>query len=217
MSNIKEALSALTETFVDGVMAALEEHNKERMAGILAAIGAESGEAPARRPGRPAKAASATRGPKAKAASKKPAKGGRMARRSPEQIAASVAKVASLLRRFPAGLRAENIRAHTGLDQKELPKVLKQGVEDGAFHIASGQKRATTYAAGGKRKASGGSPRKAVKAKASKKPAKASKKPAKAKASGKKAPKAKKASAKPKAKKVASKDANGVAAAATAA
>ncbi len=49
-----------------------------------------------------------------------------------------------LLRVSPKGLRAEEIRAKLGLQSKELPRPLKEGLDGGRF-AKSGQKRATTY------------------------------------------------------------------------
>jgi len=91
---------------------------------------------------------------KAKVPSKsKPGKSGRMARRSPEQIAEAVASIQSLLKKHPDGLRAEQIREELGLDKRELPRLLQNGVGDGAFKVLHGVKRSTTYGIkGGKTK-----------------------------------------------------------------
>jgi hypothetical protein len=112
------------------------------------------------------------------------AKTGRLARRTPEQIAEAIADVASLLKRQPEGLRSEQIRELLKLDKREIPRLLQQGVADGAIKILHGEKRATTYGVkGGKKKAK---PAKKAPKKSAKKPAKKAPKRA-----AKKAPKAK--------------------------
>jgi hypothetical protein len=80
----------------------------------------------------------------------KKAKGGRLARRSPEEIAESVGKVQALLKKNPAGLRSEKIRTDLGLEPKEMPRILKQGIASKALKILSGSKRSTTYGVGKK-------------------------------------------------------------------
>jgi hypothetical protein len=198
--SLKEVIKEAADKFSDAVMEAVQGHLREVVGAAVAGAldGEDEAPAPVRR-GRPARAAS----PKTKAAKKaspkaKASKGGRLARRSPEEIAAAVATVAKVLAKHPDGLRAEQIREATDLSPKELPRVLKQGVADKVIHIASGQKRSTTYAAGSKR--GGGSSAKPKKAK------KAARKAAKASGKGK-APKAKAKPAKTarKAKKASTK------------
>jgi hypothetical protein len=86
-------------------------------------------------------------------------RGGRLARRSQGDIEKVVDRIVVLLRQSPRGLRAEEIRQRLGMQSKELPRPLKEGVEAGRLG-KSGQKRATTYfvkgagpAAGSSRKA----------------------------------------------------------------
>ncbi len=62
-----------------------------------------------------------------------------------------VGTIVSLLKANPTGLRAEEIRAKLGLQAKELPRPLKEGLEAGSLS-KTGQKRATTYFAGGGRR-----------------------------------------------------------------
>ena len=75
-------------------------------------------------------------------------RGGRLARRSSGDIAGVVTSIVGLLKSSPAGLRAEEIRAKLGLQAKELPRPLKEGLDAGTLS-KSGQKRATTYFVGG--------------------------------------------------------------------
>jgi hypothetical protein len=69
---------------------------------------------------------------------------GRLARRSAGDITQAIDRIAGLLKDSPGGLRAEQIRKKLGLQAKELPRPLKEGLEAGRF-AKSGQKRATTY------------------------------------------------------------------------
>jgi hypothetical protein len=69
---------------------------------------------------------------------------GRLPRRSADDIAAELAKIVALVQKHRDGLRAEQIRAELGLQAKELPRVLKEGLASRALR-SKGQKRATTY------------------------------------------------------------------------
>jgi hypothetical protein len=71
-------------------------------------------------------------------------KGGRLARRGPEEIAGTLGTVVSLLRGKKAGLRSEEIRKALKLDVREVPRVLKEGLAKKKLK-SKGQKRATTY------------------------------------------------------------------------
>jgi hypothetical protein len=54
--------------------------------------------------------------------------------------------VVSLVKRNKAGLRAEQIHNELGLQAKEMPRILREGLEEKALK-SKGQKRATTYSA----------------------------------------------------------------------
>jgi hypothetical protein len=71
-------------------------------------------------------------------------RGGRLPRRSADDIAQVVESIVGLLRQSPKGLRAEQIRKKLGLQAKELPRPLKEALDSGRL-AKSGQKRATTY------------------------------------------------------------------------
>ncbi len=66
-----------------------------------------------------------------------------------------VEDISALLARHPEGLRAEQIRAELGVQAKELPRPLADGLTEGRLS-KTGQKRATTYFAASE---SGGSKR----------------------------------------------------------
>jgi hypothetical protein len=72
---------------------------------------------------------------------------GRLPRRSAGDISQAVERIVGLLGDNPGGLRAEQIRQKLGLQAKELPRPLKEGLEGGRLSKV-GRKRATTYFAG---------------------------------------------------------------------
>jgi ribosomal protein L22 len=97
------------------------------------------GGAPTRRgPGRP----------RGTAATSKPTSGrskaGRLPRRSADQIADLLQQIVALVKKNKKGLRAEQIRAELGMQPKEMPRVLKEGLAKKVLRT-KGQKRATTY------------------------------------------------------------------------
>lgn len=77
----------------------------------------------------------------------------RLPRRTPEMIEVAVKQVVVLLKKHPAGLRAEAIRGALDLDVREVPAILKAGVASKVLKVLSGQKRSTTYGLAGARKA----------------------------------------------------------------
>jgi hypothetical protein len=75
---------------------------------------------------------------------------GRLGRRSADDIAVVVDRIVKLLDAHPEGLRAEELRRALDLEAKELPRPIADAL---AAHKISkqGEKRATTYFAGGGR------------------------------------------------------------------
>ena len=71
---------------------------------------------------------------------------GRLQRRSPEDIAKALDQVVSLVKGKKDGLRAEQIRIALKMQSKEMPRILKEGLDKKKLK-AKGQKRATTYTA----------------------------------------------------------------------
>jgi len=74
----------------------------------------------------------------------KKAKGGRLARRTPADIAKALGEIVALVKTKKAGLRSEEIRKALKLDVREVPRVLKEGLTKKKLR-SKGQKRATTY------------------------------------------------------------------------
>jgi hypothetical protein len=130
MSTLRSALDALAESFTDSVLDVVRSANLDELIG---AQGARSARivttAPTTKLTRPAA---------------KPAKPGRLPRRSADDIAAALGQVLALVKKNKDGLRAEEIRASLGLESKELPRVLKEGIATRKLRT-KGQKRATTY------------------------------------------------------------------------
>ncbi len=157
-STLRNTISDLAATFAASVLDALRGASLEEI--LAESRGGAAGAAPVRRgPGRPrANAVAEVAERKAVAA---PAstrrKGGRLSRRSQDDIGMLVDKIVDLLANSPEGLRAEQIRESLGLEAKELPRPLNDALR--AKRIAKqGQKRATTYFArgAGGAKAAGG-------------------------------------------------------------
>jgi hypothetical protein len=68
----------------------------------------------------------------------------RLPRRSLEAIGKQLADVVALVRESKEGLRAEQIRERLGVQAKELPRVLQEGLSTQVL-TCKGNKRATTY------------------------------------------------------------------------
>lgn len=136
MSNLKTTLEALANDFARTVIAALRTASIDEITGLSTGLTTAS----ARRVGRPAGAAeSGTSGRK---------RGGRLGRRSTDEIGRMVDEIVNLLKKTPEGLRAEQIREALGVQAKELPRPLADALTAGRVRKA-GQKRATTYFADG--------------------------------------------------------------------
>ncbi len=126
MSNLKSAIAGLAEEFAAGVLAAIRAASLEEILDHSAG-------------GRGRSAAAGLRGGRGN---------GRRVRRTAADIAAAVDAIETLLMKHPTGMRAEQIRKELGLEAKELPRPLAEGVSQKRFS-KEGQKRATTYFAKG--------------------------------------------------------------------
>jgi hypothetical protein len=126
--SLRATLNDLAASFANHVLAAIR-------AASLQDLHAEGGAGSGRR-GRPRGAAKASRPARSSS--------GRLARRSPAEIAAVIDKVRGLLRGKKSGLRSEEIQAALKLDRRELPRVLLTGLKSKKLRKV-GQKRATHY------------------------------------------------------------------------
>ncbi|WP_394821035.1 hypothetical protein [Pendulispora albinea] len=147
MSNLRNTISSLANDFAQGVLGAirrasleeiLDESGRGRrgrlpdLGGDTEAEAGDEGRGVRRGPGRPV-----GRG-----------RGGRLRRRSVDDLAELSDRIVELLEQHPEGLRAEQIRESLNVQAKELPRPLNDALS--ARRIAKkGQKRATTYFARG--------------------------------------------------------------------
>jgi hypothetical protein len=140
-SSLRNRLNELAASFSAGVLDAVRGASLEE---LLSESSGGKSRAPARAPVRRA-APVVHAAPAAPPAPRR--KPGRLPRRSAGDISQAVDKIVGLLADHPAGLRAEQIRQKLGLQAKELPRPLKEGLDGGRLSKV-GRKRATTYFAG---------------------------------------------------------------------
>jgi hypothetical protein len=138
-TSLRSSLDSLASNFASAVLDAIKGAS-------LQDLHAESGGAPRRGPGRPRGSSTKTTATAARASAPtaKKTKGGRLARRSPADIARALDAVVILVRKSTKGMRSEEIRKALKLDVREVPRVLKEGVSKRKLR-SKGQKRATTY------------------------------------------------------------------------
>lgn len=129
MSNLHSQLASLAGSFASAVLEAIKGASLEELISESRTPTAKARREPAANGApRPARARTS----------------GRLRRRSPDDIAKALEKVVVLLRRHKQGQRAEQIRQQLGMQAKEMPRVLKEGLAKKQLK-SKGQKRATTY------------------------------------------------------------------------
>jgi len=139
MSNLRATIESLATQFASSILTALRSASIDELAHVAGVSGG------ARR-GRPAARVEAE-SPSA-AAPRRRGSVGRIGRRSAGDIGRVVESIVDLLEKSGSGLRAEQIRQALGVEAKELPRPLAEALSGGRI-TKSGQKRATTYFAGG--------------------------------------------------------------------
>ena len=134
INSLHSALNDLASSFVESILAAI------RSASLDELVPPKAGASSAGRSVRTTPVAGI------RPAAKKPAvtRMGRLHRRTPEEIANALGQVISLVKKHKTGLRAERIRSELGLQAKEMPRILKDGLASKTLR-SKGQKRATTY------------------------------------------------------------------------
>jgi hypothetical protein len=135
MSTLRSSLNELVASFTRELLATIRNASLEELV-------AESGGG--RRAFQGRRPAAADGNGRAAFGRAKTGSTGRLRRRSAEEIAGVLDGVVGLLKKNKAGLRAEQIRAELGLQAKEMPRVLKEGLSTQRLK-SKGQKRATTY------------------------------------------------------------------------
>jgi hypothetical protein len=131
MPTLKQQIHALAENLANNLVAAVQSASLEE---ILS-----GGGAPRRGPGRPPKA----RGGGGQPAPKK-TKGGRLARRSPEDIEHVIGLVVAKLGEHKDGLRSEQLQKALKLSKKEIVGPLTLALAKKKV-TKKGQRRSTTY------------------------------------------------------------------------
>jgi hypothetical protein len=139
-SSLRTNLRSLADSFASAVLDAIRSASLDE---LLVDAGAGRG------PGRPRGSGAHAPGRAAAGTVGIPPKGrraGRLARRSAEQIVRALDGVIALVKKHKGGLRAEQIRAELGMQAKEMPRVLSEGLSKKKLK-RRGRKRATTYSA----------------------------------------------------------------------
>jgi hypothetical protein len=137
-TTLRSSLDDLAASFTDAILEAIRSASLDELLGQADGAGARAARATGRRAPAPAKPAGGRSAPK------KTTPSGRLRRRSPEEIAGALDGIVALVKKNKEGLRAEQIRAELGLEAKELPRILKEGIATKKLR-SKGQKRATTY------------------------------------------------------------------------
>jgi hypothetical protein len=138
MSTFQTQIQDLAASFVDQVVNAIRGSSLQE---LLSPGGREVGN------GRKVRSTAEDAAPATSASSavrKSPGAPGRLPRRSPDEIKAGLGAIVGLLQKHKEGLRAEQIRSNLGLQSKEMPRILKEGISTRVLR-SKGQKRATTY------------------------------------------------------------------------
>ena len=130
-NSLENTIAQLASRFAEQILDALRDMSLEE---ILSETGR-------RRDGGGARPAPAAR---SAAPAPRKARGGRLARRSAQDIAKVVEQIVGLLKKNKSGLRAEQIRAALNLDARELPRPIDEALAAKKI-TKKGQKRATTY------------------------------------------------------------------------
>jgi hypothetical protein len=138
MANLRSQLDTLAATFANQIMATLQGASLHELVSSGGGENAGNGRrarfvAVGDREPVPLSAPVATKG-----------KNGRLPRRSAEEIAKTLDKIVLLVKTQKDGLRAEEIRSKLGMQAKEMPRILKDGIAKKKL-TSKGQKRATTY------------------------------------------------------------------------
>jgi hypothetical protein len=129
MSTFRQTIEAQANQFAQAIVQAFRSASLDELLTITGGAGREVSRGAA--------------APKTRAAAPKK-KGGRLGRRSPTDITRILENIVAVLAAHPEGLRAEQIKEALGLDKREMPKPIAEGLSTGALK-KTGQKRATVY------------------------------------------------------------------------
>ena len=139
MPTLQSQLHELAHLFADEVLGAIRNASLEELASAGGSVVANG------RAARVGKAVATVAAiPTGSRAAKAVRSSGRLPRRSAEDIAKTLDTIVLLVKTQKNGLRAEEIRSKLGMQAKEMPRILKQGVSTKKL-TSKGRKRATTY------------------------------------------------------------------------
>ena len=136
MASLHDTINSLAADFAHQLLAAL------RGASLDEIIAETSAGHPRRGPGRPRVRVAGGGGVPIPFRGKH--KAGRFTRRSPADIAKTVAKIVAVVKAHKKGINAEGIKAALKVDRRELPKPLAMALKTKKIH-KKGRKRATMY------------------------------------------------------------------------
>ncbi len=133
-------LNQLASSFTQAVIQAIREVSLDELV-------AETGGLKGMPRGRATQASPTSRGGRAPrretGPSRRPSRR-RLKRRSRAEIQRVLGDIVSLVENRPRGMRAEQIRSELGMEAKEMPRILSEGLATRKLR-KRGQKRATTY------------------------------------------------------------------------
>lgn len=138
MSTLRNQIDRLAAQFAGQIIEALRGASLDDLLAIAGSGGGRRG--PGRPPGSGNSAGVDLGG-------RRRGRGGRLGRRTADDIGKMVDGIVDLLSKSSGGLRAEQIREALNVEAKELPRPLADALAAGRI-TKSGQKRATTYFAG---------------------------------------------------------------------
>ena len=140
--SLHSQLNQLASSFTHAIIEAIREVSLEE---LVAETGGLKGMArPQARPQSATSSARRGRAPRRAAGPSRRQSSRRLKRRSPDDIERALGDVVSLVENRPRGLRAEQIRSELGMQAKEMPRVLGEGLATRRLR-KRGHKRATTY------------------------------------------------------------------------
>ena len=140
MSNLRNTIEGLASQFAASVLEALRSASIDELVDVA---GSSSNGARRGRPRAAESDASSSAAPRRRAG-----RGGRLGRRTAGDITRMIESIVDVLSKGGQGMRAEQIRESLGVEAKELPRPLAEAISSGRI-TKTGQKRATTYFAGG--------------------------------------------------------------------
>jgi len=140
MSTLHQTIQNQAVQFAEAIVQALRGASLDELVGFTGGAAPQARTAPSPRAAAKPRIAVAA-APKARAT------GGRLGRRSAEDISNTLEQIVSVLSQSSEGLRSEQIQSALGLDKREMPRPLAEGLKSGVIS-KMGQKRSTTYYAG---------------------------------------------------------------------